>query len=91
METERREIHFAGRVQGVGFRYTTKRLATGFDVSGSVKNLPNGEVLMVVEGKRAELDAFVEAIRDSMQGNIDDTRTTSGAAQQEFTGFEIIR
>ena len=44
------EVIFVGRVQGVGFRWTTKNLADGFEVTGYVKNLPNGTVEMVAEG-----------------------------------------
>ena len=33
-----KRVIFTGRVQGVGFRYTTKEIATGFDVCGTVKN-----------------------------------------------------
>ena len=39
-----RQVYYTGRVQGVGFRYSTKRIASGYDVTGSVKNLPDGRV-----------------------------------------------
>ena len=47
---QQREIHYAGRVQGVGFRYTVRSLAARFDVTGFVRNLPDGRVHLVVEG-----------------------------------------
>ena len=47
---ERRIVHYTGRVQGVGFRFTTCRLAESFAVAGRVKNLPDGRVRVVVEG-----------------------------------------
>ena len=51
-------IFYSGHVQGVGFRYTAKTVAAGYDVTGLVRNLPDGRVELVAEGAREELDAF---------------------------------
>lgn len=59
-----RHVFFTGRVQGVGFRYATKRIAMGFDVIGWVCNLPDGRVELLVGGdEEEEVDAFLEEIR----------------------------
>jgi acylphosphatase len=55
-------VIYRGNVQGVGFRYTTRNLARGFDVSGYVKNLPDGSVEVVAEGLAAEIRAFLNAL-----------------------------
>ena len=47
-----KRINFSGRVQGVGFRYTTKQLALGFDIVGSVRNREDGTVELDVMGTR---------------------------------------
>jgi acylphosphatase len=60
-----RHVLYEGRVQGVGFRWTTKNIARGYDVTGWVKNLPDGRVEMQVNGEDAEVDAFLEAIEES--------------------------
>ncbi|MFT5469172.1 MAG: acylphosphatase [Verrucomicrobiales bacterium] len=60
-----KEVHFEGRVQGVGFRYATRQLAKGFDVTGWVKNLFDGRVEMQVMGEDEEVDEFIQEIRDS--------------------------
>ena len=39
-----RRVFFEGRVQGVGFRYSVRQLAKGYDVAGWVRNLPDGRV-----------------------------------------------
>jgi acylphosphatase len=57
-----REVSFEGRVQGVGFRYSVKELAKGFDVVGWVKNLPDGRVLLSVQGGETEVEEFLESI-----------------------------
>ncbi len=59
-----RRVIFEGRVQGVGFRYTTKDIARGFDVCGTVKNLPEGTVEMEVMGEREEVEAFLKEIAE---------------------------
>ena len=60
-----RHVFYEGRVQGVGFRWTTKSLARGYDVIGWVRNLPDGRVEMQVSGEAGEVDAFLEAIEES--------------------------
>ncbi|QEH34833.1 Carbamoyltransferase HypF [Aquisphaera giovannonii] len=60
---ERRAIEVRGTVQGVGFRPFVHGLATRHGLSGSVRNAP-GVVLIEVEGEAAELDRFLDAIRD---------------------------
>jgi len=64
-----RQYFFDGRVQGVGFRYSTKRLATGFDVVGWVKNLPDGRVELQIMGDEEELDAFIAELHNSPLGH----------------------
>ncbi len=82
----------SGRVQGVGFRYTTKTVAAGFEIVGVVRNLPDGRVELVAEGARAELEEFRAALRDAgLAGFIRDEQVTWADAKNEFRGFEIAR
>lgn len=57
-----KRIIFEGLVQGVGFRYTVKDLARGFDVCGNVKNLADGSVELIAMGEPTELDSFIREI-----------------------------
>jgi acylphosphatase len=84
-------VIYTGRVQGVGFRYTTKQLAAGFEVTGTVRNLPDGSVELIAEGLREELEAFREALRnEGLAGFIRDERLQWESAQNKCRGFEII-
>jgi len=86
------KIFYSGRVQGVGFRYTAKTVAAGFEITGSVRNLPDGRVELVAEGDDAELEAFRAAIRGTMlAGFIRGEGVEWADAQNEFCGFEIVR
>jgi acylphosphatase len=85
-------IFYSGRVQGVGFRYTVKALVRGFEAVGTVGNLTDGQVELVAEGEKTELEAFRRAIRESELGHfIEDERVTWEEARNEFRGFEIVR
>jgi acylphosphatase len=88
----RMNVLYSGRVQGVGFRYTAKTVATGFEIAGTIRNLPDGRVELVAEGSRAELEAFRAAIPDAgLAGFIRDEQVTWADAKNEFRGFEIAR
>lgn len=92
MARTRLHILYTGRVQGVGFRYATKRVALGFEVTGVVRNIPDGRVELTAEGERDELGAFQEAVRDSGLGAfIRDEAVDWSAATGEFKGFEIVK
>ena len=68
MKRERMTIYYSGHVQGVGFRYSVKSVATGFEVTGTVRNLDDGRVELIAEGLKAELVEFQHAIQDSEVG-----------------------
>ena len=61
-DVHRRLYHFTGRVQGVGFRYTTRNIAIRHNVAGYVRNLPDGRVELVMEGPATEIQHVVEAV-----------------------------
>lgn len=54
-------IFISGRVQGVGFRYFAKSMAEKFNIRGFAENLPNGDVLVVAQGKK--INDFLDVIR----------------------------
>ena len=92
MSRERLHIFYSGRVQGVGFRYTTKVTACGFEVTGTVRNLFDGRVEMIAEGERTELEEFRRALQDSEVGRfVRQEEVVWSAAKNEFRGFEIVR
>ncbi len=92
MKQHRVKNLYSGRVQGVGFRYAVKSLTTGFEVTGAVRNLDDGRVELMAEGAKEELDAFLEAVRQSEVGRfIRQEQTVWSEAINEFRGFEITR
>ena len=92
MSRQRLHVYYSGRVQGVGFRYTTKSLALGFEITGTVRNLLDGRVELLVEGERTELEAFRRAMQDSEVGRfVRQEEADWSEAKNEFRGFEIVR
>ena len=90
MNAHRKKVFFSGKVQGVGFRYKTRQVATGYEVTGFVRNLPDGRVELVVEGAAPEVEGFLENLQDSMSVFIRKAEIHDEPAESEFHGFEII-
>jgi acylphosphatase len=85
-------VHYTGQVQGVGFRYTAKTVAAGFEIVGRIRNLPDGRVELIVEGRLEELHAYQAALRDAgLAGFIRDEQVQWEDAQDQFRNFEIAR
>ncbi len=87
---ERVTVLYTGRVQGVGFRATVRHLSRGYDVTGTVRNLPDGRVELVAEGVKAELRAFLDGIASSELSSCIATRPeTWSKGSGAFRGFGI--
>ena len=88
---QRATVQYSGRVQGVGFRVTVRQLACGYDVTGSVCNLPDGRVELIAEGEREEVEAFLVGINESdLSGFIAKKHETWHPAKGDLKGFAIL-
>ena len=84
------EVFYEGRVQGVGFRWSVRHIAKGFDVTGWIRNLEDGRVQMRVSGAEEEVRAFLEAIALSdLRAHIRKQTENILAAPVPASGFEI--
>ena len=87
---KRVHLVFSGRVQGVGFRYSTARLAEGSAITGFVRNLWDGDVEFVAEGSEQEILTLINDIRGSRLGRyITHERLNWSEATGEFDGFQV--
>ena len=85
-----RKVFYEGRVQGVGFRYTVKQVATGYEVAGWVANLADGRVELEAHGEEDEVLAFLEAIEKSDLGSlIANAEKREASPSGKARGFEI--
>lgn len=84
------QVFYEGNVQGVGFRYSVRQIAKGFDVTGSVRNLQDGRVELLATGDEDEVRAFLEAIGQSeLRAHIKKQSEAPLADPRAFRGFEI--
>lgn len=91
-ERQRMLVLYSGHVQGVGFRHAACQVAAGFDVCGTVRNLPDGRVELVAEGDRHELQAFLQAIRDhGLQPLIRDESIHWSVPHGNLRSFQVVR
>ena len=89
MDQIAKHIIFKGQVQGVGFRYTTHRVAARYDVTGFVRNLPDGTVEMLVQGNEQNVDACLADLEDTMAGYIRDMKIKPLPPNPQHTDFKI--
>jgi len=80
-----------GRVQGVGYRYFVTDCARETGVSGFVKNMPVGSVMIVAEGSNDALDEFIKMMKADGDPviRIDTLEVTRSEPTGEFSGFGI--
>ncbi len=85
-----RQVYYEGRVQGVGFRYTCKNIARGYEVVGWVRNLSDGRVELQCSGQVEEVEGFLEAIAESeLKAHIRSVTAVPIAPLAGARGFEI--
>ena len=89
-----KRIHciFKGRVQGVGFRWQVKHVSESFEVTGFVRNLSDGTVELLVEGRKAEVRGMIDAVegklRDYWHSKVEDER--EGDPQYEDFSIDFL-
>ncbi|MEG0024545.1 MAG: acylphosphatase [Akkermansia sp.] len=86
------DITFHGRVQGVGFRYTSHELAQSFpDITGWVRNELNGTVRMHLQGPEQILLSYLHLLTQEsrMAHNINQMVKEPGTIDPQITDFRI--
>ncbi len=84
------QVFYEGNVQGVGFRWSIRHIANGFDITGWVRNLSDGRVELQANGEDNEVRAFLDAVAQSeLRAHI--RRQTENRLEKPVTarGFEI--
>ena len=79
-----------GRVQGVGFRFFTERVAEEMGVSGYVMNCTDGSVEVMAEGERNTLQELLWQLNQGPRGaRVERVEETWGAHTGRFSGFAV--
>ncbi|MGD9014544.1 MAG: acylphosphatase [Candidatus Omnitrophota bacterium] len=82
-------VFFSGRVQGVGFRFTTQDLANDSGVTGWVRNLHDGRVELFAEAEKSVLEGFLSRIKQHFRSYIQDVDIQYHEPTGEFSDFKI--
>ncbi|MCP4261751.1 MAG: acylphosphatase [Planctomycetes bacterium] len=84
-----KHITFTGRVQGVGFRFTARRAANRRQLTGYVRNMPNGSVEMLAQGRPVEVDDCIQDIQGYFSGYIRETKIVEIPPDTKYADFQI--
>ncbi|MEM2943958.1 MAG: acylphosphatase [Methanomassiliicoccales archaeon] len=87
----RAEVKFIGKVQGVYFRAYTKKFADELSVNGRVRNLSDGTVFAIFEGKKEQIEEVIRKLRyEHPYAKVDSVEITWLPYRNEFYDFRII-
>jgi len=84
-----KSIIFIGRVQGVGFRFTARRAANRRQLTGYVRNMPNGSVEMLAQGRSEDVDDCIQDLKEYFAGYLKETRIEEIPPDPKHTDFKI--
>lgn len=88
----RLHILIYGDVQGVFFRANTQSQANRLGLTGWVRNVEDGSVEVLAEGRAEKLEQLLEWCRHGPAGaSVDDVKEEWGAADGSFRDFRVIR
>lgn len=84
-----KHIIFKGRVQGVGFRYTTQRAASRYELAGYVKNCPDGTVEALLQGTEPNIQACLDDVKKAFGRYLREINTTEKSVNPRYHDFRI--
>ncbi len=84
-----KRIIFTGRVQGVGFRFTARRAASRRQLTGFVRNLWDGTVEMLIQGRSEDIDDCIQDLKEYFAGYLKETRIEEIPPDPRCTDFKI--
>jgi len=84
-----KRIFFTGRVQGVGFRFTARRAASRRQLTGFVRNLPDGTVEMLAQGRSEDIDDCIQDLKEYFAGYLKETSIEEIPPDPRYIDFKI--
>jgi len=84
-----KHVIFIGRVQGVGFRFTVHRIAHRHQLTGFVRNLPDGSVEMLAQGPAEDIADCIRDIKDYFGDYLRETRLQEIPPDPKYKNFRI--
>jgi acylphosphatase len=83
-------VLIGGRVQGVAYRFFAERSASRLDITGWVRNLPDGRVEVLAEGTEPRIATFLSRLEAGPAlARVDSFEVRREPATGEYTAFRI--
>ena len=82
-------IFYSGTVQGIGFRYTVERFASDLKLTGWVRNLSDGRVEILAEGRKEDIEKLIQQIDARFDGYIKEKQISFLPIEGKFKNFQI--
>lgn len=83
-------VFIGGRVQGVAYRFFAEKYANSFEITGWVRNLSDGRVEVLAEGRREDIDRFVARLKEGPRlALVEEFDLRSEGYTGEFPDFRI--
>ena len=89
MSQTAKHIIFKGRVQGIGFRFTSLNIANRYHLTGLVRNLLDGTVEMIAQGEPDDVIKCIRGIEKAFEGYITETNVTEISVNARYKDFKI--
>ena len=86
-ELMRKRLRLYGDVQGVGLRWRARHAARAAGATGWVRNLPDGSVLLELQGREEQIDAVLQALDRSLYIRITDMDVQSVPVDPDERAF----
>lgn len=84
------EICVEGRVQGVGYRFFTESAAARYGIKGWSMNLPDGRVMLEIEGEKKDIEKFIKELeKGPTMSRVESVNVRWKPFQDKFNGFHI--
>ena len=84
------EVIVDGRVQGVGYRYFAVNQAHIYQIIGCVKNLYDGRVKIIAEGKEKNIQLFIKQLHQGPRlAHVTNIKTSPFVGKENFSDFAV--
>ena len=85
-----RKFRIYGQVQGVGFRFFTRRKAIQLNLTGSVRNLADGSVEVVAQGEEAQINLLRNWLAQGSKSAVVKRVVSMDCPERDFFDFSIL-
>jgi acylphosphatase len=89
MNQTAKHIIFTGQVQGVGFRFTAFNIANRYQLTGFVRNLPEGSVEMLAQGSAEAVDDCIRDVEEEFSRYVIETKIEEIPPNPQYKDFKI--